>query len=189
MSDILRTSKHFPSFLESVSLYLIEASPSLRSIQAKTLHCHSLTDRSLLNPNPSPSPSLSMPTSDASLNISDWETISRRDEEGETESKYNSIFTSRSETYGIPVEWHTSLSSVSLSSPTIFLGHEFLDALPINRFYFSKERGWLEVLVDAHPQNKGEFRFVLSPRPTPLAMVLKPYLPHYRDCHEVGGSH
>jgi len=62
--------------------------------------------------------------------------------------------------------------------PTIFLGHEFLDALPIHQFQYT-ERGWLEKLVDVErDEDKNAFRFVLSPGPTVASRMFDRFLPY-----------
>lgn len=53
--------------------------------------------------------------------------------------------------------------------PILVLGQELLDALPIHQLQYTRERGWCERLVDVNlaAEQKGDFRFVLSPGPTP----------------------
>ena len=45
------------------------------------------------------------------------------------------------------VFWHNTIASVPHQYPTLILGHEFLDALPIQKFQYTK-KGWREILVD-----------------------------------------
>lgn len=47
----------------------------------------------------------------------------------------------------IDVFWHNTIASVPRALPTLILGHEFLDALPIQKFQYTK-KGWREILVD-----------------------------------------
>ena len=48
----------------------------------------------------------------------------------------------------VRVSWHRSLADVTpLNQATVFLAHEFLDALPIHKFQRT-DRGWCEVMVD-----------------------------------------
>ena len=47
----------------------------------------------------------------------------------------------------IDVFWHNTIASVPRTLPTLILGHEFLDALPIQKFQYTK-KGWREILVD-----------------------------------------
>jgi hypothetical protein len=44
---------------------------------------------------------------------------------------------------------HASLDAVPTHGPTIYLAHEFLDALPVHQFVRDPRRGWLEVGVPA----------------------------------------
>ena len=45
------------------------------------------------------------------------------------------------------VYWHNTISSVPHTHPSLIIGHEFLDALPIQKFQYTK-KGWREILVD-----------------------------------------
>ncbi|CAN6911117.1 unnamed protein product [Brassica oleracea var. botrytis] len=70
---------------------------------------------------------------------------------------------------GTPVHWHTTLEEVPSGVPTIIIAHEFYDALPVHQFQKSP-RGWCEKMVDVGEDS--QFRFVLSPQPTPAALYL-----------------
>ena len=70
------------------------------------------------------------------------------------------------------VHWHRSLEEVPDDLPTVFIAHEFLDALPVHQFQ-KTERGWCERLVDvASDDSPLHFRLVLAPRPTPASKLL-----------------
>lgn len=109
-----------------------------------------------------------------------------------------------------PVTWHASLDAVpgtdatAATVPTLYLAHEFFDALPVHQFVRDPARGWLEKMVDVqdvhdddgaaapprlltpHGQpaprasedaaNGGDLhlRMVLSPRSTPATAMLVP---------------
>ena len=47
----------------------------------------------------------------------------------------------------IDVFWHNTIASVPRTLPTLILGHEFLDALPIQKFQYTK-KGWREILKE-----------------------------------------
>ncbi|KAG5411375.1 hypothetical protein IGI04_007694 [Brassica rapa subsp. trilocularis] len=70
---------------------------------------------------------------------------------------------------GTPVHWHATLEEVPSGLPTIIIAHEFYDALPVHQFQKSL-RGWCEKMVDVGEDS--QFRFVLSPQPTPAALYL-----------------
>ncbi|XP_068454891.1 protein arginine methyltransferase NDUFAF7, mitochondrial [Clinocottus analis] len=70
-------------------------------------------------------------------------------------------------TTGLPVSWYRRLEDVP-SGFSIFLAHEFFDALPIHKFQRT-QRGWREVMVDVDPGNADQLRFVLAPSPTPAS--------------------
>ena len=65
----------------------------------------------------------------------------------------------------LPVFWHDALEGVPDDQPLLLLANEFLDALPIRQFVLRDGR-WHERLVGV--DDRGEFRFVLAPRATPL---------------------
>lgn len=70
------------------------------------------------------------------------------------------------------VQWHRSLDSVPEDLPTIYLAHEYMDALPVHQFQ-KTERGWRERLVDvATDDSPLHLRLVLSPGPTPASHLL-----------------
>lgn len=49
--------------------------------------------------------------------------------------------------FPLDVFWHNTIASIPHAHPTLILGHEFLDALPIQKFQYTK-KGWREILVD-----------------------------------------
>ena len=59
--------------------------------------------------------------------------------------------------------------------PTLYIAHEFLDALPVHHFQRTS-RGWRERLVDiAHdPGDAHHLRLVLAPNETPASKLLLP---------------
>ena len=70
------------------------------------------------------------------------------------------------------MHWHQSLEEVPDDLPTVYIAHEFLDALPVHQFQ-KTERGWCERLVDvASDDSPLHFRLVLAPRPTPASRLL-----------------
>ncbi|DBA72425.1 TPA: hypothetical protein ACH3X2_010456 [Trebouxia sp. C0005] len=73
---------------------------------------------------------------------------------------------------GVQVHWHRSLDEIPDDLPTVYIAHEFLDALPVHQFQ-KTERGWCERLIDvASDESPLHFRLVLSPRPTPASKLL-----------------
>lgn len=73
---------------------------------------------------------------------------------------------------GIQVHWHRSLEEVPEQLPTVYIAHEFMDALPVHQFQ-KTERGWCERLVDiASDDSPLHLRLVLAPRPTPASKLL-----------------
>jgi hypothetical protein len=45
----------------------------------------------------------------------------------------------------LQVHWHSSLDAVPTAGPSIYIAHEFLDALPVHQFVRDARRGWCEV--------------------------------------------
>lgn len=73
---------------------------------------------------------------------------------------------------GIKVYWYRHVSQVPKSF-SIFLAHEFLDALPVHKFQRVDDK-WQEVLIDIDPSKEDTFKFVLSDGITPnLGIFLK----------------
>ncbi|XP_034189332.1 protein arginine methyltransferase NDUFAF7, mitochondrial [Osmia lignaria lignaria] len=72
---------------------------------------------------------------------------------------------------GVNVYWYHSVMDLPKKF-SIFLAHEFFDALPIHKFQKTSS-GWKEVLVDIIEGSKEEkFRFVLSNTATPATFYL-----------------
>nr|XP_057938022.1 protein arginine methyltransferase NDUFAF7, mitochondrial [Doryrhamphus excisus]XP_057938103.1 protein arginine methyltransferase NDUFAF7, mitochondrial [Doryrhamphus excisus]XP_057938199.1 protein arginine methyltransferase NDUFAF7, mitochondrial [Doryrhamphus excisus] len=71
---------------------------------------------------------------------------------------------------GLQVFWYRRLEDVPRGF-SIFLAHEFFDALPIHKFQRTK-RGWREVMVDIDPDKPGQLRFVVAPSPTLASTTL-----------------
>ncbi|XP_042511391.1 protein arginine methyltransferase NDUFAF7 homolog, mitochondrial isoform X2 [Macadamia integrifolia] len=70
---------------------------------------------------------------------------------------------------GAPVSWHATLEQVPTGLPTIIIAHEFYDALPVHQFQRASHV-WCEKMVDV--AENSQFRFVLSPQPTPAKFYL-----------------
>ncbi|XP_039980904.1 protein arginine methyltransferase NDUFAF7, mitochondrial [Xiphias gladius] len=71
---------------------------------------------------------------------------------------------------GLPVSWYRRLDDVPTGF-SIFLAHEFFDALPIHKFQRT-EKGWREVMVDIDPGKPDQLRFVKAPSPTLASSTL-----------------
>lgn len=63
--------------------------------------------------------------------------------------------------HGPSVYWYRDVQEVP-AGYTMFVAHEFFDALPIHKFQ-KTEKGWREMLVDIDPGQDSELRFVLAP--------------------------
>lgn len=71
---------------------------------------------------------------------------------------------------GLPVSWYRRLDDVPAGF-SIFLAHEFFDALPIHKFQRT-EKGWREVMVDIDPEKPDQLRFVVAPSSTLASSTL-----------------
>lgn len=67
--------------------------------------------------------------------------------------------------YGPNVYWYHDVKHVPSGCHTMFVAHEFFDALPIHKFQ-KTDRGWREMLVDVDPELENKLRFVLAPNPS-----------------------
>ncbi|KAG9336122.1 hypothetical protein JZ751_002469 [Albula glossodonta] len=73
-------------------------------------------------------------------------------------------------TTGLPIAWYRRLEDVPKGF-SIYLAHEFFDALPIHKFQKTKQ-GWREMMVDIDPEDPDRLRFVLVPAPTLASSTL-----------------
>ncbi|XP_061099199.1 protein arginine methyltransferase NDUFAF7, mitochondrial [Conger conger] len=132
-SDILRVFSQLRVVLggATVSIHLVEVSPRLSELQARSL------------------------TGDRNQVFA-----------SENAPAYRQGTTST----GLPISWYRSLDDVPKGF-SIYLAHEFFDALPIHKFQ-KTERGWREMMVDIDPEDAARLRFVLVPAPTLASTTL-----------------
>lgn len=88
----------------------------------------------------------------------------------EADAKDEPVYRHGETAAGLPVSWYRRLEDVP-SGFSIFLAHEFFDALPIHKFQRTK-KGWREVMVDIDPEKPGQLRFVVVPSPTLASSTL-----------------
>lgn len=78
---------------------------------------------------------------------------------------------------GIKVKWHRIIDEVPSGKdglPTLYIAHEFFDALPVHHFE-NTERSWCERLVDIAPDHSSShLQMVLSAGATPAAKTILP---------------
>jgi len=73
--------------------------------------------------------------------------------------------------YGAKIHWHDSLRSVPKQF-SLFLAHEFFDALPIHKFVKTQE-GWRELLIDVDVDSEeSKLRYILSKNETPSCVLV-----------------
>ena len=158
MADLLRCTASFTEFNKAVEVHLVEVSAQLAQTQGENLTDtatslgkqqgeHALHEFSVDSP---PSVAGWPSTADSSRNHTKW---------------------------GPQVHWHADLSEVPQDAPSLFLAHEFFDALPVHQFRKTEDRGWVELLVDIDERYSSEehFQMVLSPRATVLTQLLVPF--------------
>ncbi|KAM7395907.1 hypothetical protein PAMA_007266 [Pampus argenteus] len=88
----------------------------------------------------------------------------------EAESEDEAVYRRGETSAGLPVSWYRRLDDVPAGF-SVFLAHEFFDALPIHKFQRT-EKGWREVLVDIDPEKPDQLRFVMAPSPTLASSTL-----------------
>ncbi|XP_015785995.1 protein arginine methyltransferase NDUFAF7, mitochondrial-like [Tetranychus urticae] len=72
---------------------------------------------------------------------------------------------------GLPITWYRSLDQVpEVPGFTVYIAHEFLDALPIHKFQKNESGEWREILVDIDANE--ELRYIISRHPTPASKLL-----------------
>ncbi|KAI8818400.1 S-adenosyl-L-methionine-dependent methyltransferase [Fimicolochytrium jonesii] len=76
----------------------------------------------------------------------------------------------------ITVHWHESLETVPEGMCTMFVAHEFFDAMPIFKFKLTKD-GWREIVVglDKSPDSQYHFCFTLADGPTKPSAIIMQY--------------
>ena len=175
MADLLRGAVGLAggAWAEAIAeVVLVEVSPARRAEQWRALACAAAGGGT-----PSPPPS-----TDGNPPI----------------EKALSLLTVPKGTRPLPITWAASVSEVpAAGQPTLYLAHEFFDALPVHHFervdagqQSNKKRrevhpsspslpsaaAWRERLVDASPPGDPgpPFRFVLAPGPTPASATILP---------------
>uniref|UniRef100_A0A671WZ66 Protein arginine methyltransferase NDUFAF7 n=1 Tax=Sparus aurata TaxID=8175 RepID=A0A671WZ66_SPAAU len=86
------------------------------------------------------------------------------DSSQEADAEDEPVYRSGETAAGLPVSWYRRLDDVPTGF-SIFVAHEFFDALPIHKFQRT-EKGWREVMVDIDPDKEDQLRFVVAPSPT-----------------------
>ncbi|KAJ3160231.1 hypothetical protein HDU86_001067 [Geranomyces michiganensis] len=87
---------------------------------------------------------------------------------------------------GLEVHWHESLDTVPEGICTMFIAHEFFDAMPVYKFQLT-DGGWREIMVtiDESPDSPYHFAFVLSESPTKASKTIMAY-EHFQNKYKVG---
>lgn len=67
---------------------------------------------------------------------------------------------------GIKVYWYKNIDDVPKAF-SIYLAHEFFDALPIHKFQMDGEY-WRELLIDVDTTKANTFKYIVSRAPTPM---------------------
>lgn len=71
---------------------------------------------------------------------------------------------------GIQVFWYRKIEDVPKAF-SIYLAHEFFDALPVNKFQLNGDGKWREVLIDIDSAKDNAFRYIISKSSTPALSV------------------
>ncbi|KAI8585330.1 S-adenosyl-L-methionine-dependent methyltransferase [Geranomyces variabilis] len=87
---------------------------------------------------------------------------------------------------GLAVHWHESLDTVPEGVCTMFIAHEFFDAMPVYKFQLT-DAGWREIMVtiDESPDSPHHFAFVLSEGPTKASKTIMAY-ENFQNKYKVG---
>ncbi|XP_070705567.1 protein arginine methyltransferase NDUFAF7, mitochondrial [Pempheris klunzingeri] len=88
----------------------------------------------------------------------------------EAEAEDEPVYRRGETSAGLPVSWYRRLDDVPTGF-SIFLAHEFFDALPIHKFQRA-QKGWREVMVDIDPEKPEQLRFVVAPSATLASSTL-----------------
>ncbi|XP_066533442.1 protein arginine methyltransferase NDUFAF7, mitochondrial [Hoplias malabaricus] len=85
-------------------------------------------------------------------------------------SEDEAVYRSGTTNTGLTISWYRTVEDVPRGF-SIFLAHEFFDALPIHKFQRT-DKGWREVMVDIDPEDPEKLRFVVFPAPTLASTAL-----------------
>ncbi len=79
---------------------------------------------------------------------------------------------------GVPVQWASRVENVP-AGPTLVIGNEYLDCLPIRQFImkdrFKGSDGWHERMIDIHPQNPDKLIYTIAN--APISTIDQSFLP------------
>jgi NADH dehydrogenase [ubiquinone] 1 alpha subcomplex assembly factor 7 len=156
MKDTLNIVKNFPEFHKALRVSMVEISPAMRDLQRIALECTDVTSST----NEGSGSVSSNGEMDESL-ANDWAE--------QTEAECMSATTKG----GIPIAWYNYLKHVP-AGPSLYVGHEILDAFPVHQFSKTAEQGrWRETMVDVDFDEKSpfHFRFVKTPTITPALRI------------------
>ncbi|XP_030626736.1 protein arginine methyltransferase NDUFAF7, mitochondrial [Chanos chanos] len=81
-----------------------------------------------------------------------------------------SVYRTGTSASGLPISWYHRIDDVPRGF-SIYLAHEFFDALPIHKFQ-KTEKGWRELMVDIDSVVPDKLRFVVLPTPTLASATL-----------------
>ena len=84
--------------------------------------------------------------------------------------------------HGSPVRWYRNLSNVPRSF-SLFLAHEFFDALPVHKLVIDEQGHCHEVLVDLS-HDESTLRYVMSRNRTPASIYRQVFLLCQFNCKE-----
>lgn len=160
MKDVLRIVKNFPAFQSALKVSLVEVSPVMRELQREALECVDSRDH----------PAADVPVSaPATVTEADPEQPPHNEWAEQTEAACMQGITKG----GIPVAWYNYLKHVP-PGPSLYVGHEILDAFPVHQFSKTAEGGrWRETMVDVDFEEGTpfHFRFVKTPTITPALRI------------------
>lgn len=147
MKDMLNILSKFPEFHKALSVSMVEISPSMRELQLQALECSERSTTEMVGSDDQP--------------VNDW-----------AEQTEAACMTATTKS-GIPIAWYNYLKHVP-SGPSLYIGHEILDAFPVHQFSKTTEQGrWRETLVDVDFEESSpyHFRFVKTPTITPALRI------------------
>jgi NADH dehydrogenase [ubiquinone] 1 alpha subcomplex assembly factor 7 len=162
MADILRAARAVPGFFDAAALTLVETSPKLREIQARTLAGADVrwaaSVEEALDPGPSPCKGEGGPA--------------RSDGSGRDRPESSSVLPDPHPALAFG-QAHSPLAKGRETDalPAIVISNEFFDALPVRQFVRTRE-GWRERLVG--PGKKAGLAFGLAAEPPDLALPNAP---------------
>ncbi|XP_026681235.1 protein arginine methyltransferase NDUFAF7, mitochondrial-like isoform X2 [Diaphorina citri] len=177
MRDVLRTFHKLKLTSQIDNVCLVEVSKELSKIQGTSLCVPESIERyekMLVSRKRKVSQILDTASVNDNKDNSNKENVTSDSKESKNETleaeEQDLCYQSGTTKSGTKIKWYTSIFDVPQKNFTLFLAHEFFDALPVHKFV-KTENGWREILID-FSANTNELCYVKSKNATPACLFI-----------------